>query len=54
MTIGDGAYGSDAHFLRENGADVLATNINDDRLKIALEKGFIDKFKAENAENIVD
>src|SRR5208337_2440742 len=44
MTIGDGAYGSDAHFLRENGADVLATNINDDRLKIALEKGFIDKF----------
>lgn len=52
MTVGDGAYGSDAHFLRENGADVLATNINDDRLKIALEKGFIDKFKAENAENI--
>lgn len=52
MTIGDGAYGSDAHFLRENGADVLATDINDDRLKIALDKGFIDKFKAENAENI--
>ena len=50
MTVGDGAYGADAYFLKENGADVLATNINDDNLKIAAERGFIDKFKAENAE----
>lgn len=52
ITIGDGCYGSDAYFLKCNGADVLATNINEHRLRIALEKGFITKFKAENAERI--
>jgi len=52
MTIGDGSYGSDAYFLRGIGADVLATNLNEERLKIAMKKGFIDKFKAENAEKI--
>jgi ubiquinone/menaquinone biosynthesis C-methylase UbiE len=52
MTIGDGSYASDAHFLREHGLDVTATSLDDKSLSVAKERGFIEKYKAENAESI--
>lgn len=52
ITIGDGNFGSDAYFLKENGADVLATSLTDSCLVIAKENGFINKFKSVNAEEI--
>ena len=52
MTIGDGRYGSDAFFLQEQGADVLATDINDPELAFAHHKGLIKKYRMENAEHI--
>jgi hypothetical protein len=42
MTVGDGSYGSDAHFLKENRFEVLATSLTSDCLAIAKEKGIID------------
>jgi len=52
MTIGDGRYGSDAAYLQSAGANVLATSLSDERLKIACERGFIAKFAIENAERL--
>jgi SAM-dependent methyltransferase len=52
MTIGDGEYGSDANFLIKNGIDALSTSINDDRLRITSERGFISNYQIENAEKI--
>jgi SAM-dependent methyltransferase len=52
LTIGDGRFGADAFFLKNNRVDVLATSITDHTLKQAKEKGYIDKYKAENAENL--
>jgi SAM-dependent methyltransferase len=51
-TIGDGRYGSDAFFLKRHGANVLATSLTDSHLRIAQERGYIDKFQAENAERL--
>lgn len=50
LTIGDGAYGTDAHYLRSRGATVTASSLTDTRLAIAKERGFIDNYRAENAE----
>ncbi|NLX24820.1 MAG: methyltransferase domain-containing protein [Lentisphaerae bacterium] len=52
MTVGDGSFGSDAYFLQQQGADVLATSLTDASLRIAHEKGFLNKFAAVNAEEI--
>jgi len=52
LTVGDGSYGSDAHFLQQQGVDVLASSLTDHSLKISEEKGFIKKYAAVNAEQI--
>lgn len=52
LTVGDGSYGSDACFLQQNGADVLASSLTDHSLKISAEKGFLKKYAAVNAEQI--
>ncbi len=52
MTVGDGNFGSDAYFLKKNGANVLATSLNDSTLSFAKKQGYIDKFEVENAEKI--
>ena len=53
VTIGDGRYGSDAHYLLERGiTDVLATDLSDKLLKIAKRAKFVRKFKEINAESI--
>jgi SAM-dependent methyltransferase len=52
MTIGDGRYGSDAAYLAKQGVDALATNLTDERLRVAHQEGFIRKYQRENAEHI--
>lgn len=50
ITIGDGSYGTDAHYLHSKGVKVIATDISDYYLKFAHENNFIPEYKAENAE----
>lgn len=52
MTLGDGNYASDAHFLRTKGARVLATSLTTASLEIAKQKGYINEYRAENAERL--
>lgn len=53
LTIGDGRYGTDAHYLISQGViDVHATDIVDTMLKIGAEKNFITNFSAQNAESL--
>ncbi|TDQ11913.1 class I SAM-dependent methyltransferase [Pedobacter metabolipauper] len=51
LTIGD-AYGFDAQYLASAGAEVLATDLNGDFLKVALAQQIITKYAAENAEQL--
>ena len=50
LTVGDGRYGSDAHYLASKGADATATDIADALLREGVEAGFISKYSKENAE----
>ncbi len=51
LTVGDGRFGTDAHHLIAAGvADVTATDLSDELLRIGAERGFIGKFAAQNAE----
>ncbi len=50
LTVGDGRYGSDAHYLQEKGLNVIASDISDVLLKEAKEQGYIKKYQKENAE----
>jgi ubiquinone/menaquinone biosynthesis C-methylase UbiE len=50
LTVGDGRYGSDAHFLESAGVSAVATNISVATLVQAKERGFIKAYQAENAE----
>jgi SAM-dependent methyltransferase len=50
MTIGDGRYGSDAYFIKQQGVSVVASSISDATLKIAVERGYIESGRKENAE----
>lgn len=52
LTLGDGRFGSDAHYLESYGLDVLATDISTTKLEIGLKDGFIKKFQHENAEKL--
>ena len=50
LTVGDGRYGNDAHYILERGHHAVASNITDSLLKVAHERGFIKEFLRENAE----
>ncbi len=50
VTIGDGRYGRDAHYLAQKGARAVATDISDTLLKEGQESGLIHEFSRENAE----
>jgi ubiquinone/menaquinone biosynthesis C-methylase UbiE len=51
LTVGDGRYGTDAHYLLSIGAkSVHCTDISDTLLKIGHENGFIHSYSVENAE----
>ncbi len=52
LTIGDGRYGTDAHFISKFTENVLATDINDVHLKLAKNDGYIDHYQVENAEKL--
>lgn len=51
ITVGDGNFGSDAHFLGNRGINVVATSISTETLTIAHERGWISAYAAENAES---
>ena len=52
MTVGDGRYGTDAHYLETKKAHAVATDIADTMLRKAKEDGYIREFKKENAERL--
>ena len=52
LTVGDGRYGTDAHFIIANGGSAHATDISDTLLSIGCKAGFINSFGAENAEKL--
>jgi len=53
LTVGDGRFGLDAILLGEKGIhDVLPTDISDALLKKSFEQGLIEKYSAQNAENL--
>ncbi len=52
LTVGDGRYGTDAHFIISQGGEAHASDISDRLLKIGSEAGFINTFSAENAESL--
>lgn len=53
LTVGDGRFGTDAHYLLSLGAQkVHCSDISDTLLKIGHEKGFITSYSAENAEEL--
>lgn len=52
LTIGDGRYGSDAHYLISQGVKSTSSNITDEILKIAKDRNYISTYRIENAENI--
>ena len=52
ITVGDGGFGSDAHYLHLNGVDVIATSLTGEHLNYAMERGLIPAYSVENAEQI--
>lgn len=49
LTVGDGRFGNDSHYIVEKGCDVIATDISDLLLKEAKDIGHIFEYKKENA-----
>ncbi len=52
LTVGDGRYGNDAHYIQQRGMNVLATDISDLLLKEAKEIGYVVDWQKENAESL--
>lgn len=52
ITIGDGRYGHEAHYIENMGGEVIATDLAISRLKIAKSANYITRYKKENAENL--
>jgi ubiquinone/menaquinone biosynthesis C-methylase UbiE len=52
LTVGDGRFGKDAHYLLSKGHNVVASDISDTLLRVAAAKGYIRDFKAANAESL--
>jgi ubiquinone/menaquinone biosynthesis C-methylase UbiE len=52
LTIGDGKYGHEAHYISKFNKNVLATDISTKLLKLAKSKKYIKKYKKENSEKL--
>lgn len=52
LTVGDGRYGTDAHFLKGRGLSVVASDICDELLAVGKRDGFIDDYSKQNAERL--
>jgi ubiquinone/menaquinone biosynthesis C-methylase UbiE len=50
LTVGDGRYGNEAHYLMTKNVEVMASDISDTLLKEANASGYIKDFRKENAE----
>lgn len=52
LTVGDGRYGTDAHYIQEFGLNVVASDISGLLLKQAQLSSFISEFSVQNAESL--
>ena len=52
LTIGDGRFGTDAHYIESKGGRAVATDITDVLLVEAKAMGFITEYRRENAETL--
>lgn len=52
LTVGDGRFGMEAHFLQKEGVEVVASNLSSKPLEKAKSLGYIANFTEENAENM--
>lgn len=52
LTVGDGRYGHEAHYIESKGSGVVASDISISRLKKAKQANYIGKYKKINAEKI--
>ena len=52
LTVGDGRYGTDAHYIMSQNGTAHASDISDKLLKIGNQKGFIDSYSQQNAEEL--
>jgi ubiquinone/menaquinone biosynthesis C-methylase UbiE len=52
LTLGDGRYGTDAHYIMSKGCQAHASDISDYCLKEAAKIGFIKEYSVQNAEQL--
>ena len=52
LTIGDGRFGTEARFINDNGGTAHASDINIELLAKSKDMGYINKYSAQNAENL--
>ncbi len=52
LTIGDGRYGTEANHLIRKGANAHASDLSEQLLKVSKNKGFINEYSKQNAENL--
>lgn len=53
LTIGDGRFGTEAHYIEKHGGRAHASDINIELLEKSKEMGFITEYSAQNAENLL-
>jgi len=52
LTVGDGRYGRDAHYIQAHGCEVTASDISESLLRAGFERKYIDRYSVENAEGL--
>lgn len=52
LTIGDGRYGSEASWLKRKGVNCHSSDMHTNLIELAFDKGFIDSFSKQNAEEL--
>ena len=52
LTIGDGRYASEAAWFKRNGANCHSSDMHTNLIKNTFQKGLIDSFSKQNAENL--
>lgn len=52
LTVGDGRFGRDAHYIQAAGRNVTASDISESLLAIGKERGYINNYKVENLEQL--
>lgn len=52
LTVGDGRYGQEAHYILEHGSKAVATDISDTLLQEGARAGYISDYRKQNAEDL--